>query len=119
MIDFDKVLEHVGGFGKYQITSKLCQIASPCRRTPKRAILDGPRPDYLRVGMNGSLIKCPVNFRTRDFQKLFSLGYGNIHTYKSEALIGITERKGFENESGSDPTGSKYISRSLFSRSSK
>ena len=22
MIDFDKVLEHVGGFGKYQITSK-------------------------------------------------------------------------------------------------
>ena len=88
MIDFDKVLEHVGGFGKYQITSKLCQIASPCRRTPKRAIWDGPRPDYLRAGMNGSMIKCPVNFRTRDFQKLFSLwpiGYGNIHTSESEA----------------------------------
>ena len=25
MIDFDKVLEHVGGFGKYQITSKSYQ----------------------------------------------------------------------------------------------
>ena len=48
MIDFDKVLEHVGGFGKYQITSKLCQIASPYRKTPKRAIWDDPRPDNLR-----------------------------------------------------------------------
>ena len=26
MIDFDKVLEHVGGFGKYQITSKFPSI---------------------------------------------------------------------------------------------
>ena len=65
MIDFDKVLEHVGGFGKYQITSKLCQIASPCWRTPKRAIGDDPSPDNLRVGTGGSLINCPVISRSQ------------------------------------------------------
>ena len=35
MIDFDKVLEHVGGFGKYQITSKFSSIARPASRDPK------------------------------------------------------------------------------------
>ena len=128
MIDFDKVLEHVGGFGKYQITSKLCDITYvkkwvPAEGLRKRAIWDGRRPDYLRVGMGGSLITCPVNSHSPWFSKnifpmghtMAAKGYGKIHTYdqdiREEGLRGrASERKESENESGSDPTGSVSIS---------